>query len=245
MSVVAARPVNVLGSASGLTTIFRDSYNRTAGDLGSNWAGGSKTPFPFTSGNIVTSSWNIGAMTATCAGNGLRFDHTAPTFNPAASWPFWGIAVPTANSLINGRSQFSSARLCSTARTGAGNLDVGPAVFVNMSVEFGGSGYFLDITASTHAWSLQKCSAGTFSTLASGVGIVDGDTLSLQLTVNSVGNVTLVAFQNSSTLTTQVDASALLVGYPGWFAFASSQNGGTVRSEWQNWIGGLGAVQAF
>src|SRR5262245_57770723 len=173
MPIVDAKSINVLGGGQRPVTIFRDSFNRGAGGLGANWAGGSKVLTPFSNLAMVTTAWRIAAATVgtPCVGsNVLGWDHTAPTFNPAYSLPFWGIATPTANALVNGLSQFASARLCSTARAGNGNLDVGPAVFVDMGVEFGGSGYFMDITASSHAWSLQRSISGTFATLAAGAG---------------------------------------------------------------------------
>lgn len=202
--------------------------------------------FPFSTGNAALTTWNIGAMTVGCGGQtqGLRFDHNSPTVNPAYSIPFWGLALPTANSLLNGKSQFASMKLCSTNRTGTGDLQVGPAVLVNMGVEFAGDGYELSVLTSTHGWFLQKWQAGTGATLASGAGIVDGDVLSIQVTVGA-GSNTIVAKQNSSTLTTQVDNTPLTLGYPGMFGFASNQNNGTLRSEWQQYIGGLGAIQAF
>lgn len=64
------------------------------------------------------------------------------------------------------------------------------------------NGYALSIHA-TNTWTLNKVTGGSFSSLAEGSGVVDGDTIGLRLSASGV----LTPFRNGSALTTVTDTT--------------------------------------
>src|SRR5712691_1434411 len=230
---------NFGGTGAKIVTAFSDpltTLDPQGSGIGSNWIQAVKTKTPITD-PIASSNATIG-VSSLDAINALLWSGIG-SINTQTVWRSYALPVPPYLGCL-GKIQFSQCTMVQTT-TAAGTLRGGLIVGC-YGAHTGFTGYHFNVLSTDKSWQLAKFTNDTAVVMDSAVGpMANGDVFRLSLDLSVGGQATVAIKRNGTTLSSQVDAAAILnFGSPGLACTGQAIGGSTPKSDWRTFSCGIG-----